>query len=53
MTFPARLVRGQPMWADNDLLGEPRGVAAYDYIGGSHDPRYLGLDRLPGRCDER
>ena len=33
--FPADLdwfVRGQPMWTGNDLLGKPRGVAAYDYI---------------------
>jgi hypothetical protein len=37
--FPAGLdwfVCGQPMWTDNDLLGEPRRVAAYNYIRGSH-----------------
>jgi hypothetical protein len=39
--FPAKFywfIRGQPMWTDNDLLGEPRGVAAYDYIRGIHAP---------------
>jgi len=39
--FPAKFywfVRGQPMWSGNDFLGEPRGLAPYDYIRGIHAP---------------
>ncbi len=40
--FPAdldRFVRGQPMWTDNDLLREPRGIASYNYIRGYSCPK--------------
>ena len=33
------------MWTDDDLLGEPRSVAAYDYIRSSH-ARMLPSSRL-------
>jgi hypothetical protein len=31
-----RLVCGQPMWTNNDFLGKSSGVAAHNYIGGTH-----------------